>query len=178
MFLVELEVCILTRVAVLAAPDLQRGPRVADERDRCPGAATRRNAIGRVGRARLGSRHRRGRLVAWRLERHEISVEEDRRARRDEMRVGDEILEPVRREQLLDAGPDPAYAAAVAPARRGPLVARPIRAFRQADTAWRLAEVAAVGRDGGAELEGVGVVVAEERGVAVARGVGNVDVVR
>src|SRR5437867_3597637 len=47
--LVELEVRVVPRIAVLAAPDLEGGLRVAEEGDRRPGAATRRDAIGRVG---------------------------------------------------------------------------------------------------------------------------------
>src|SRR5256884_1274676 len=148
--LVELEVRVVPRIAVRAAPDLERGLRVAEERDRRPAAAARRDPIRRVGRARLGPRHRRGGLVASRLERHEVAVEKDGIAGRDEVRVRHEGLEPVPGEQFLDAGPDPPDAATVAPGRRGPLVARPIRALWEPDAAGRLAEVAAGGFDGGA----------------------------
>ena len=156
-----------------AAPDLKRGLRIAKERDRRPAAAARRDPIRRVGRARLGPRHRRGGLVASRLERHEVAVEKDGIAGRYEVRVRHEVLEPVPGEQFLDAGPDPPDAATVAPGRRGPLVARPIRALREPDAAGRLAEVAAVRFDGGAELEVDRLVAAEEREVAVGRGTGD-----
>src|SRR3989442_10249541 len=56
---------------------------------------------------------------------------------------------------------------------RGPLVARPIRALWEPDAAGRLAEVAAVRFDGGAELEVDRLVAAEERGGAVGRGAGD-----
>src|SRR5207302_3742401 len=165
MLLVELEVRVVPRVAVRAAPDLERGLRVAEDRDRRPAAAARRDSIRRVGRARLGPRHRRGGLVASRPERYEVAVQEDGIAGRHEVRVRHEVLEPVPGEQFLDAGPDQPDAAAVAPGRGGPLVARPIRALRQPDAAGRLAEVAAVRFDGGAELEVDGLVAAEEREV-------------
>src|SRR5262245_47643058 len=69
------------------------------------------------------------------------------------MSVGHEILEAVGRQHLLDAGPHPPVAAAVAAGRRGPLVPRPIGAFRQPDTAGGTPEVAPVRLDRGAQLQ-------------------------
>ena len=89
------------------------------------------------------------------------------------MGVGDEELEPVGGEHLLDPGPDPAHAAALAPGRRCPLVPRPIGALREPDAAGGPAEVATVRLDGGAELEVDGLVAAEEREVPVGRGAGD-----
>ena len=89
------------------------------------------------------------------------------------MGVGDEVLEPVGGEHLLDPGPDPAHAAALAPGRRRPLVPRPICALREPDAAGGPAEMATVRLDGGAELEVDGLVAAEEREVAVGRGAGD-----
>src|SRR5206468_6053795 len=74
---------------------------------------------------------------------------------------------------FLDAGPDPPNAAAVAPGRRRPLVARAIRTLGQPDAARRLAEVATVCFDGGPELQVDGLVAAEEGEVAVGRRAGD-----
>src|SRR3989442_12551983 len=65
--LVELEVRVVPRITVRAAPDLKRGLRVAEERDRRPAATARRDPIRRRGRRRLGPRPRRAGLAAARL---------------------------------------------------------------------------------------------------------------
>src|SRR5207244_9515937 len=90
----------------------------------------------------------------------------------DEVRVGDEVLEPDLGEQLLHAGTQAAVAAMLARGRR-PLVARAIRAFRQPDAARRDAEVTAVRLDGGAELQPDRLVAREQRQVAVRRRAGD-----
>ena len=165
--LVELEICCVPGVAVLAAPDLERRLRVAEERHRAAGAAARRHAVGQVRRAPPGPGHGRGGLARPQAERHEVAVEEDGVARGDQVGVGDEILEPLAREHLLQAGPYPPDAPAVAPGRRRPLVTRPVGALREPDATRRPAKVAAVRLDGGAELEPDRFVAPEQRQVAV-----------
>ena len=83
------------------------------------------------------------------------------------MRIGDEVLEPVGGEHLLQPGAQPAVAAAVPPGGRRPLVARTVRALGQPDAARREAEVAAVRLDRGPELQVDRLVAREQGEVAV-----------
>src|SRR5207249_5803961 len=61
--LVELQIGVVARVAVLAAPYLERGPGVPEEGDGLAMATPRGDLIRKVGRPRLACRHRRGRLA-------------------------------------------------------------------------------------------------------------------
>jgi hypothetical protein len=56
--LVKLQVRVVAGVPVLAAPHLEGGPRIAEERDRLALAAPRGYPVGAIGRARLAGRHR------------------------------------------------------------------------------------------------------------------------
>src|SRR5439155_10122972 len=165
--LVELAIGVLPGIAVFAAPHLERRPWVAEERDGVAGAPARGDAIGRVGRPGLGGRNRRDGLAAAFLERDVVALEEDWLAGADQMGVGDEVLDPVLRQQLLDTGPHAPVAAAVAPRRRRPLVSRAVGAFRQPDAARRPPEVPAVRLDRGAQLQVDRLVAPEQRQVAV-----------
>ena len=151
--LVEFEIVVLTGIAVLAAPDLHSGLRIAEERHRRAGAPARGDPRRQIEGSRLLGRLAfvRQRLRAERLERQIVPVEEEGQAAGDQVRVRDEVFEAVLRQQLLDPGPHPPRA--VSSGRRRPLVPRPVRAFRQPDAARRPGEVTEVRLDGGAELE-------------------------
>src|SRR5262249_46905390 len=104
--------------------------------------------------------------------RHVVAIEEGRCRRRDQMRIGDEVLEAVRCQHFLDARSHlPALAVLVAGWRR-PLVARAVRALGQPDSARGHAEVALVRLDCGTELEVDRLVAREERKIPVRRGAG------
>ncbi|PYN33290.1 MAG: hypothetical protein DME01_19215 [Candidatus Rokuibacteriota bacterium] len=152
--LVELQIGVVARVAVLAAPYLERGPGVPEEGDGLAMATPRGDLIRKVGRPRLACRHRRGRLALdLPFEGKKLAVEEERLAGRDQMGIGDEVLERVRRQHFLDSRPDAALAPSVGSGRGRPFVPRAVRALRQPDTPGWAAEMPAVGLDGGPELE-------------------------
>src|SRR3989441_2137390 len=109
--LVELEVPLVARVALVPAPDLHRGARVAHQRrDRRLHAATG-DPVRPVGRARgPGATFGRGRgprIVPLGVEplraQRNLAVGAEWAARTREMRIGEEVAKPRVRQVLLDA---------------------------------------------------------------------------
>ena len=89
------------------------------------------------------------------------------------MGVGDEVLEPVHRQHLLDAGPDAALAPAVGPGWGCPFVPGAVGALRQPDAPRRAAEMPPVGLDGGPELKVDRLIPPQQGQIAVGRGAGD-----
>src|SRR3989440_9945504 len=157
-FAVEFQVGAVPGVSIVGAPHLDARPRVPrEDHDFAP--------TGRRDRVRLV--RRKARSVAGRIETalaQAVFVRADGSASGNEVRIYEEVPEPVPSYDVFEAGTEPGL-------RRsdgtGPFVSRAIGALRKPDTAGRSTEVPAVARNARGDLSVDRFIAAQEGPVSV-----------